>query len=90
MLESFKCFNVNFRLHNIIKKIHLLVYIINKLQNARCNDKDVRKKTASNQLYRLRTKNNGDGKIWRLCLAKLDHVSVKILERTCLIEFYNC
>jgi hypothetical protein len=40
MWERFKCFNVNFKIHNIIKNVHLVVCIINKLQNSRCNDKD--------------------------------------------------
>jgi len=39
MQESFKCFNVNFRLLQTIY-VHLLVCYLNKLQNARCNDKD--------------------------------------------------
>jgi len=40
MLERFKCFNANFRL---LKNIYvlLLVCYLNKLQNARCNDKDI-------------------------------------------------
>ena len=40
MLERFKCFNVNFRLLKTIY-VHLLVCYLNKLQNARCNDKDI-------------------------------------------------
>ena len=40
MWERFKCFNVNFRLLKTIY-VHLLVCYLNKLQNARCNDKDV-------------------------------------------------
>jgi len=40
MEERFKCFNVNFRLLKIIY-VHLLVGYLNKLQNARCNDKDI-------------------------------------------------
>ena len=37
--KRFKCFNVNFRLLTTIY-VHLLVCYLNKLQNARCNDKD--------------------------------------------------
>jgi len=37
--ERFKCLNVNFRLLKTIY-LHLLVCCLNKLQNARCNDKD--------------------------------------------------
>ena len=37
-LERFKCFNVNFRLLKTIY-VHLLARYLNKLQNARCNDK---------------------------------------------------
>jgi hypothetical protein len=36
----FMCFNVNFRLIKTIY-VHLLVCYLNKLQNARCNDKDL-------------------------------------------------
>jgi len=36
--ERLKCFNVNFRLLKTII-VHLLVCYLNKLQNARCNDK---------------------------------------------------
>jgi len=39
MQERFKCFNVNFRLLKTIY-VHLLVCYLNKLQNARCKDKD--------------------------------------------------
>jgi len=39
MFETcFKCFNVNFRLFKTIY-VHLLVCYLNKLQNARYNDK---------------------------------------------------
>ena len=48
-LTIFKCFNVNFRLLKTIY-VHLLVCYWNRLQNARCNDKD-------NQLYLFQ---NGD------------------------------
>ena len=39
MYERFKCFNVNFSLLKTIY-VHLLVCYLNKLQIARCNDKD--------------------------------------------------
>jgi len=35
----FKCFNADFRLLRTIY-VHLLVCYLNKLQDARCNDKD--------------------------------------------------
>ena len=38
-LQHFKCFNVNFRLLKTIY-VHLLVCYLNRLHNARCNDKD--------------------------------------------------
>ena len=40
MWERFNCFNVNFRLLKTIY-VHLLVCYLNKLQNARRNDKDL-------------------------------------------------
>jgi len=39
MNERFTCFNVNFRLLKITY-VHLFVCYLNKLQNARCNDKE--------------------------------------------------
>jgi len=37
--ERIRCFNVHFRLLKTIY-VHLLVCYLNKLQTARCNDKD--------------------------------------------------
>jgi len=39
MRGRFKCFHVNFRLLKTMY-VHLLVYYLNELQNARCNDND--------------------------------------------------
>jgi len=99
MWVRFKCFNVNFRLLKTIY-VHLLVCYLNKLQNARYNDKDYTKAfifTVSSESLNLLTFRWRKGFLERLIdiynansLKSLSFVSVNQRIQTAVNYCYRC